>query len=172
MLDYAELVDLFTLDYDGWFYNRYSRGRAKIDERAGSPTGHGYRRIIINYKKYYEHHLVWFYVNGEWPPGEIDHIDGDRGNNAPANLRLCNRTQNNWNSQRQTGKSGLRGAYLDKRTQRWYSHIQLGGYVKHLGMFDTAMEAHLAFEAAAEQYHGEFYFPPPNPAEELNQWRL
>lgn len=170
MLDYDRLVEVFECDYDGYLYNRHSRGRAKAGERAGYLDVHNYWRVVIDYKKYYVHHLVWFYVHGEWPSSELDHIDGDSMNNAPANLRLCSRSQNNWNSQRPTGESGLRGAYLDKRNQRWYSHIQFGGQVKHLGMFDTAEEAHKAFEIAAEQLHGEFYFPPPNLTKDLNPW--
>lgn len=159
MIDYDRLVEVFTLNWAGWLCNRFSRGRAKAGERAGYIDVHGYRRVVIDYKKYYEHHLVWFYVHGEWPD-EIDHIDGDRANNAPANLRLCNRSLNNCNrSQRPTGESGLRGAYLDKRSLKWYSHIQFGGQVKHLGTFGSAKEANQAFEVAAEQLHGDFYFP-------------
>lgn len=157
MLTYDRLDELFVLDWNGWFYNRFSRGRAKEGDRAGSLTGHGYRKVCIDGVRYYEHHLVWFYVHGEWVE-ELDHKDGDGTNNAPANLRPCNRTQNNFNSQRQTGESGLKGAYLDKRNNQWYSKIQIGGRVKFLGNFDSAQEAHEAFMAAVELHHGEFAY--------------
>ena len=157
MLTQERLKELF--DYDpatGWFTNRGSRGRAKGGARAGAVAHASYRRIIIDYKKYYEHHLAWFYVHGEWPK-EMDHADGDAGNNAIANLRLCNRTQNNCNAQQETGQSGLRGAYLDKRNLQWYSKIQFGGQVRFLGNFSSAEEAHEAFTTAARELHGEFY---------------
>lgn len=165
MLDYDRMVELFTLDWDGWFYNRFSRGRAKEGERAGFVDIHGYRRITIDYVKYYEHHLVWFWVHGEWPD-EIDHIDGDRANNAPANLRLCNRSQNSVNSQRQPGMSGLKGAYLDSRTLTWFSKIQFGGQVTYLGSFNTPEEAHSAFMEASERLHGKFAYHNRNLAQE------
>lgn len=163
MLDYDRLVEVFECDYDGWLYNRHSRGRAKIGERAGYLDVHNYWRVVIDYKKYYVHHLVWFYVHGEWPSSELDHIDGNSMNNAPANLRLCNRTQNNCNRKRRpTGESGLRGAYLDKRNLQWHSQIQFGSQSYFLGNFDTPKEAHEAFEYAAKKLHGEFYSPQPN----------
>lgn len=166
-LTYERLIEVFGLDWAGWFYNRFSRGRAKGGERAGYQDVHGYRRICLDGVKYYEHHLVWFYVHGEWPD-ELDHIDGNRANNAPENLRLCTRTQNNCNSQQATGRSGLRGAYLDSRSHKWFSKIQFGDVVTYLGSFDTAEEAHEAFEAAAKQLHGKFYKPP---IEDENQWQ-
>lgn len=156
MLTYERLVELFNYDPEtGFFTNRFSRGRAGAGQRAGAETGHGYRRIIIDYQKFYEHHLAWYYIYGEWPD-EIDHKDRNRSHNAIGNLRLATRTQNCFNSERPTGESGLRGAYLDKRNLRWYSHIQVGGQVEHLGMFDTAEEAHEAFMVAVERHHGEF----------------
>ena len=157
MIEQDLLKELFDYDPEtGWFTNRYSRGRAKAGEIAGAYTGHGYWRIIINYKKYYVHHLAWLYVYGEWPD-EIDHIDGDRGNNAISNLRLATRSQNCFNrSKRYVGESGLRGAYLDKRTMQWYSKIQVGSQQVFLGTFNSSEEAHKAFMIAVEQYHGEF----------------
>src|SRR5207237_5646314 len=137
-----------------WFLNIYSRGRAKGGERAGFVDIHGYRRITIDYVKYYEHHLVWYWIHGEWPI-EIDHADGDRSNNAIANLRPCSRTQNCFNAKRETGESGLKGAYLDKRNLQWYSKIQIGGQVKFLGNYDSAEEAHAAFICEVELHHGE-----------------
>lgn len=167
MLDYDRLVELFDLYENGHFINRTSRGRAKEGERAGAATGHGYRRIIIDYVKYYEHHLVWFYVHGIWPD-ELDHKDGNRSNNAPTNLRLSTRSNNVANSDRPTGISGLKGAYLDQRTMKWFSKIQLGMQTIWLGTFDTAEEAAQAYAEAAERYHGEFAFHnrPPTLEEE------
>lgn len=160
MLAHDLLIELF--DYDpktGWFINRITRGPARKGKRAGSISHSRYRRIVIGQHRYYEHHLAWFYIYREWPD-ELDHIDGDPSNNAIANLRLCNRAQNNCNTQSLTGESGLRGAYLDHRSLKWYSKIQFGGQVTYLGSFDTLEEANAAFERAAKQLHGEFYVEP------------
>lgn len=153
-----ELKELFEYDpIIGWFTNHFSRGRARDGGRAGAETGHGYRRIIIDYVKHYEHHLAWLYVYGEYP-NEIDHINGTRSDNRIINLRVCDRTQNNFNSLRPTGISGLTGAYLDKRNLQWFSKIQFGGQHKFLGNFDSAGEAHQAYLTAVERYAAEFAY--------------
>lgn len=156
MIDQERLKQLF--DYDpttGHFTNIRDHSRARKGTRAGSSTGHGYRRLTINGARYYEHHLAWLYMFGEWP-AELDHHDGDRSNNAIVNLRQATRTNNCCNSERETGASGLKGAYLDKRVSKWYSKVQLGGQVEWLGQFDTAEDAHDAFMAAIDKSHGEF----------------
>lgn len=152
----TDITELFFYDPEtGWFTNRYSRGRAKIGERAGSQTGHGYRRIVVGYTRHYEHHLAWLYMYGEYPD-EIDHINGVTWDNRIANLRPCTRSQNCHNSERNVGESGLLGAYLDKRSRKWYSKIQLGSQQMFLGNFSSALEAHEAYKAAASQLHGDF----------------
>ena len=162
----AQLKELFVYDLEtGWFTNRFSRGRAKEGERAGAPTGHGYRRIVIDYVKHYEHHLAWLYVHGVYPD-ETDHWDGIRDHNWIANLRDCSHAQNCFNSERETGESGLRGAYLDKRNLQWYSKIQIGGQVKFLGNYGSAEEAHEAYLSAAELHFGEFAFHNRNLTQE------
>jgi hypothetical protein len=158
MLTQDLLIEMFDFDPEtGWFTNRYSRGRAAAGSRAGSETGHGYRRIIIGYNKYYEHHLAWLYVNGVWPD-EIDHVNGDRSDNKISNLRVCSRSENNFNREDGTGISGLKGAYLNKRNLKWISQIQLGGQVKHLGTFETPEEAHEAYKKACEKIAGDFAY--------------
>ena len=155
MLEQSELKTLFDHDPEtGWFTNRFSRGRAKVGERASSFTD-GYRRIIIHYKKYYEHHLAWFYVHGTWPY-EIDHANGDPSDNRISNLRSCTRSQNKFNAQTATGEAGLSGAYLDKRTLQWYSKIQVGGQQVYLGIFASPEAAHQAYLKAQVRYAGEF----------------
>lgn len=159
------LIELFDYNPEtGWFTNRCSRGRAKGGERAGSTSGHGYRKICVDYQKFYEHHLAWYYVYGYWPD-EIDHEDGNGSFNAIANLRECTRSQNNFNSERPTGSSGLRGAYLDHRNLQWYSKIQVGCQVIWLGTYDSPEEAHEAFMEAVDRYHGEFALHNRNPLE-------
>lgn len=124
-------------------------------DKAGSPSGHGYRKLCVDYQRIYEHQAAWLYIYGEWLE-EIDHWDGNGMNNAIYNLRPATRTQNNFNSERETGISGLKGAYLNHRTNSWFSKIQLGGQIKWLGTFNTAMEAHQAFMEAVEKYHGQY----------------
>lgn len=151
-----EVKDMFDYDPEtGWFTNKYSRGRAKVGERAGSATGHGYRKIVIDYIKHYEHHIAWLYVYGEYPD-EVDHINGVTDDNRIANLRLCTRSQNNFNSWRAAGESGLNGAYLDKRSLQWFSKIQVGGQQIYLGSFQSKEDAHAAWLAARQKYAGEF----------------
>jgi hypothetical protein len=157
------LIELFDYDPEtGWFTNKTSRGRAAAGARAGSSSGHGYRKITIDYAKYYEHHLAWLYVHG-YMPNELDHIDGDGCFNAIENLRECDRSQNNFNNQSTPGASGLRGAYLDKRNLQWYSKIQVRGESVYLGNYDSPEEAHEAYLEAAERYAGEFAFHARDP---------
>jgi hypothetical protein len=160
---------LRLFDYDpatGFFTNKVSRGRAKAGARAGSDVGHGYRKICIDYVRYYEHHLAWLIVHGVWPR-EIDHVDGNRSNNAIANLRLATRTQNNANGGWATGLSGLRGVYKDwRRPHMWFAKIQVGGRHIYLGEYDTPEEAHAAYLDAASHHFGAYalhnrgYQPP------------
>lgn len=87
----------------------------------------------------------------------VDHRDGDTLNNTKSNLRTCTPTQNVLNSRVPcTNTSGLKGAFLLKRTGRWYSRITHKGNRINLGTFGTAEEAHLAYRDAANRLHGDF----------------
>ena len=55
----------------------------------------GYKRVQLNKKLYSVHCLVWQTFRGIIPNGMvIDHIDGNRGNNALSNLRLVSQSEN------------------------------------------------------------------------------
>lgn len=154
----AQIKTLFSYDpYTGWFINLHSRGRAKEGNRAGFEDVHGYRRICIEGTKFYEHHLAWLYMTGKYP-WEIDHKNGVRNENWFDNLRECDRSQNNFNTLRTPGISGLTGAYLDRRNSQWFSKIQVGGQQKFLGNFNSAEEASEAYQAALKVYAGEFAY--------------
>lgn len=62
----------------------------------------------------------------------------------------CNRKLNSNN------KSGYPGVSFNKATGKWTAQIKINGKNKFLGRFNTAYEAHLAYEAAAKKLHGKF----------------
>jgi hypothetical protein len=56
------------------------------------PIGHinadGYRVVSIEGRDYYMHDLVYAYMKGRWPNGEVEHINGNKDDNRWANLKL------------------------------------------------------------------------------------
>lgn len=57
-------------------------------------TKDGYTIIRIFDRNFPAHRLAWLLVNGTWPTGVIDHINGDRGDNRSCNLRDVTPTEN------------------------------------------------------------------------------
>jgi hypothetical protein len=89
--------------------------------------------------------------------GEIDHIDGDKLNNQKSNLRIVNRSQNNYNAKpRKNASSKFKGVVWIKTRSRWQANIQIDGRVKYLGMFTDEIEAAKAYNEAAIQHHSEY----------------
>ena len=148
------------LHYDpasGVFVWRKGRGKAARDAIAGSPDADGYTAIGIDKKRYKAHRLAWLYVVGEWPVGDLDHVDCDKTNNRFANLRQATFSQNRCNVHRpRVNTSGYKGVHFNKNAKRWRSIIKARGMQKCLGYFDTAESAYAAYCAAAKELHGEF----------------
>lgn len=115
----------------------------------------GYRRVQINKASYQAHRLAWLYVYGEWPKQLIDHIDGNRDNNAIANLRdvsaRCN-LQNQKKAQNDS-KTGFLGVHRGKGRSRYYAMIAINRRNIYLGTFDCPQEAHEAYLTAKRQLH-------------------
>jgi hypothetical protein len=87
----------------------------------------------------------------------VDHIDGNGGNNCRCNLRICTHQENQRNMRKQKrAVSRFKGAFYDKRYDRWYSRYRYGGKYQFLGYFDTEIEAAQAYDLAAVQWFGEF----------------
>src|SRR5258707_393996 len=71
-----------------------------VGKIAGCVGNDGYLFITVCRKFYTAHRLAWFYIHGKWPTEQIDHIDGDRLNNAISNLREATNLQNQRNAAR------------------------------------------------------------------------
>lgn len=133
-----------------------------LGEVAGSLNKTGYRMIGVpgGYGQLGAHRLAWIYMNGLTIGGaEIDHIDGNPGNNSIANLRLATSRQQKQNKGVQSNnRSGLKGAYYHacRKGKKWRSQIKVDDVLYFLGYFDTPEEAHEAYAAAATIHFGEF----------------
>jgi hypothetical protein len=146
-----------VLAYDpetGRFTWRVRTGpRGVVGARAGSQRVDGYIQIRLGRRSYLAHRLAWLYVHGAWPKGEIDHVNGGKGDNRIANLRDVPRNLNQQNMRRahKRSRSGLLG--VGKRDGRWYARIGINDAEVWLGRFDTAQQAHEAYLAAKRQMH-------------------
>jgi hypothetical protein len=123
---------------------------------AGNPAGmlncNGYIVVMVDYRNYLAHRLIWKMAHGS-DPDEIDHVDGDRTNNLLSNFRSVSRQQNNQNmKRRKDNSSGVVGVYWIARKRRWSAEIRANGRRSHLGYyaeFDEAVAARKSAEANA-----------------------
>lgn len=84
----------------------------------------------------------------------IDHRDRNPLNNKKSNLRVCNNTQNTWNSSPK--HNGYKG--VQKKKDKWTARIREDGKGRYLGVFDTPEEAALAYNKRAKELFGEFAY--------------
>ena len=95
------------------------------------------------YKMVYLHRLVaTAFVLNEYDKPEVDHIDGDKSNNHPANLRWVTSGENSrgYNAPRK-GKSKYRGVCWQKERKKWAVEIMKDRKKYRLGHFDSEIEA-------------------------------
>lgn len=90
---------------------------------------------------------------------EVDHINHDVHDNRKQNLRICTRSENNWNiGTRSNNKSGVTGVSWDKKSNKWVVHISYNGKDHNLGAYFDFNEAVKIRKEAEEKYFGEYSY--------------
>lgn len=157
MITHERLLELCAYDPEtGLLTWRKSKGAAK----GGKPVGgvhrvKGYGEACIDGEDFQTHRLIWFYVYGEWPRGEIDHINGKRDDNRIVNLRDVPSGINRQNQRapHRRKRIGLLGAHYNKASGKWAAAICVNYKQMHLGLFETAEEAHQAYLTVKRKLH-------------------
>lgn len=122
--------------------------------KCGCHIHHGYWGIRLDGRVYYAHRLAWFYVYGRWPK-HIDHKNCDGSDNRIGNLREATASLNHGNmGKNKKNTTGYKGVV--RWRNRFKAQLNHRKRCYYLGLFDTAKEAHMAYQKKAREIFGEF----------------
>lgn len=152
MTNAARARELFHYDAATGLF--WWRDNSNKNRRMHTAVGHviktGYRYIVVDGKRYRAHRLAWLYFYGEWPSGELDHINGDRDDNRITNLRIVTRVQNLANRVHSNNSNGHIGIRPSRHGTRWRAGFVLAGVRYNVGTFATKAEAISAYKLAKD----------------------
>jgi len=124
-------------NHNTWYATRY------ITKLDGKHTSISMHRVILGLK------------NGD--PRQCDHINHNGLDNQRENLRICTHAQNQHNRLSNKNTSSVyKGVSWHKNEGCWLAKIRLNGKLKHLGHFDSEIEAAKAYDQKAMELFGEY----------------
>lgn len=144
------LRELFDYREDGRLIWKTGRRLGKV---AGCNRGDGYWIVCgaASTPKLL-HRLIYLWHHGQLPR-EIDHIDRNPSNNRIENLREATHAENTRNTSKQAGASSrFKGVGWHAGRKKWRAYIGK----KHIGLFDSEINAATAYNLAAYLEFGEF----------------
>jgi len=142
------------LHYDpetGVFTHICPRQRVVLGSVAGSLGQNGYRKHRLDGVTFSGHRLAWLYMTGDWPKGQIDHINGIRDDNRISNLRDVPQAINSQNRRTALNSTGFLG--VSKHHKQFRAEISMNNRAVVLGTFRTPEEAHAVYVQAKRKMH-------------------
>jgi hypothetical protein len=157
MLTQERLKELLHYDPSTGIFTRLAVPKychnACVGDVAGYVMPEGYVRIKIDSIAYKAHRLAFFYMTGEMPEYEVDHINGIKGDNRFCNLRVVSRNENMRNKgMHKNNTSGVMGVNWNKNLNKWHARIMHFGKSLHLGFYDDLELASFVVSEAREKY--------------------
>ena len=120
---------------------------------AGWINAAGYRMVRIEGRSVLAHRAIWLLVTGDWPKGEIDHIDGDRANNRWANLRDVPPQVNKQNIRSANSNNACGFLGVIRIGRRFKARLSVDGKQFSFGTHDTPEQAHKAYIEGKRRLH-------------------
>lgn len=106
----------------------------------------GYVTVRFEDKLQYAHRIIWLMHYREWPTMDIDHLNGNPGDNRLENLRHVSRSDNLLN------KYVASGVYWAKRDKVWVASMQVNGLKFHIGQHKLKIVAEAMYRQAKQAY--------------------
>ena len=132
---------------------RLDKGRAKAGHIVKTVTTKGYLIVGFNGKRYKVHRVAWLLTFKEFPPEQIDHINGVTSDNRLINLRAATNTQNHQHGRvRSDTPTSVKGISWVKARGNWECYIHVGKKI-NLGQFAEWWDALCARKSAENQYN-------------------
>lgn len=145
------------------FFERHNQAQASAKvwnfRYAGKPAftyvdANGYRTGRIFKAAALAHRVAWAWMTGSWPTLEIDHINGNTGDNRWANLREVDRFLNMKNAKmHRRNTSGYTGVSWVPRLNKWRVQLMVNRTAIRFPLFENLEDA-IAARKAAEAGHG------------------
>ena len=149
-----ELLQELFYYQNGILFRKKSLSKGKAHKPVGWIEKNGYWATNIYGVRYRIHRLIWQFHFGDCP-SIIDHIDGNKNNNAIENLPPATNKQNLANRKvTKTNKLGLKGVCLVGN--KYKASIKVNGKSQHIGYFSNPNDAHMAYCQKAKKIYGEF----------------
>lgn len=140
----------------------YGNSRRAVGEPVGfSVCPKGYAMVYVLGGKYKRSRIIYSLCKGPIPDGYvIDHVDGNRLNDHPDNLRACTYQQNAWNRDNHGGK---RQNYLPKglsyyaKADQYRATLRIDG--RYYARLSTSVSELIEYlKALRQKHHKEFAF--------------
>lgn len=170
--DVEYLKECFLLDEEGrlvWKSRPRSHFKSNLAWKIfeglfpGTPAGcvksDGYLAVVLNKKTIRSHRIIFSMSNGVDPLDKIiDHINGNKLDNRPENLRIATVNENAQNrcTIQKNNTSGELGVTWNRKCSKWQVALKHNGKCIYLGVFKSKEEASLVSKSARIKLFGEF----------------
>lgn len=142
-----------VLNYDpetGVF--RFAKGRRKGQTVGTVHDARGFLKVSIDGQSHLLHRLAWLWMTGAMPRWNVEHINGDHGDNRWANLREGERSQKRQYRAPRREPTASRGVW--KVAISFEALVAVQGVTINLGAFETMDEAAAAITRLQHRARG------------------
>lgn len=165
-LDRIKLYDHYTFDPTIPQLLRVKTPYGQSKRTTGEPVSfyvhqNGYASVSVLGKSYRRSRVIYSLCKGHIPEGMfVDHIDGNRLNDHPDNLRLVTPQQNQWNKDNPGGKLQNylpKGIDFVKAEGRYRARIKIDGKVRARLSYEVR-ELMVWLQEQRQKLHGEYAY--------------